>query len=357
MPEGHSVHRIARQFDANFVGKAAEITSPQGRFSDGAALLNGVPMMAATAVGKQLFLGFANELWLRVHLGIYGAWDFAGEVLVHPSIQVHGIAPKLGQDGQLAVAGNAVKSAAGRALLAGHGSNNRARLAAEQKAVDAAAEDSVTSIGAPRKTRVRMAEQEKGGLVNTELWPPEPVGQVRARLLTDTVCADLRGPTACEVITAEQKEAVLQRLGPDPANDASPAERDRFVQRAATKKTPIGLVLMDQAVIAGIGNVYRAEMLFRARLDPHRPANELSREQLVQLWNDWVKLLGIGIHVGQMITVDGLTGEAYQRTLVERDARHWVYKKEGTACARCGASIVLEEFGARKLYWCPGCQK
>lgn len=348
MPEGHSVHRIAKQFEANFVGQAAEITSPQGRFADGAALINGVPMISATAVGKQMFLEFANNLWLRVHLGIYGAWDFAGEVLVHPSIQVHGLNPKLGQDGA---------TSQQRAALAGHGANSRAGLsAAQQVAVDEQAEDSVTSIGAPRKTRLRMAEQDKNSAAATT-WPPEPVGQVRVRLLTDTVCADLRGPTVCEVITAAEKAGVLKRLGPDPANDASPAEKSRFMQRAAAKKTPIGLVLMDQAVIAGIGNVYRAEMLFRAQLNPYTPANELQNSQLEQLWDDWVHLLEVGIRVGQMITVDGLVDAAYQAALEQRDARHWVYKKEGSSCARCGTVIELAEFGARKLYWCPGCQK
>jgi len=67
-------------------------------------------------------------------------------------------------------------------------------------------------------------------------------------------------------------------------------------------------------------------------------------------------LLDIGIHVGQMITIDGLTGADYDRALRERDERHWVYKLEGTPCKRCGANIALEEMGGRKLYWCPGCQ-
>lgn len=326
MPEGHSVHRIARQFAANFVGTAPEVTSPQGRFAAGAQLISGVPLITAQACGKQMFLGFANQLWLRVHLGIYGAWDFSGAVRIHPSIQVHAFT----QDGVAGTADAAVP-------------------------VDAEAEDSVTSIGAPRRSRLRMAERDHSG-VTLAGWPPAPVGQVRARLLTPEVCADLRGPTACEVIDAQQLAAVLERLGPDPANDASDAERERFICRAAAKRTPIGLVLMDQQIIAGIGNVYRAELLFRAGINPHTPANELSVAQLRALWEDWVQLLDIGIRVGQMITVSELTGQAYQAALTSRDARHWVYKKEGRACERCGAIILLEEFGARKLYWCAGCQ-
>lgn len=339
MPEGHSVHRIARQFGANFVGTAPEVTSPQGRFAQGAAILNHREMTDARAVGKHMFLEFEGDEWLRVHLGIYGAWDFAGEIKVDPSIQIHGRGDthlRYGQTGEYSRVG-------GRVLV-----NN--------SVVDRAGEDSVASIGAPRRTRVHMAEHddataEAGG------WPPEPRGQVRVRLLNEAVCADLRGPTACEVLTPAEVERVLDRLGPDPANANTGAERQRFIDRAHAKRTPIGLVLMDQSVVAGIGNIYRAEMLFRAGLDPHAPANRLGERVLGELWDDWAHLLGIGITVGQMITIDGLEGDDYQRALRDREERHWVYKMEGTPCKRCGANIVLEEMGNRKLYWCPGCQR
>ena len=333
MPEGHSVHRIARQFAVNFVGTAPEVTSPQGRFVQGAAILNGREMTDARAVGKQMFLEFSGDHWLRVHLGIYGAWDFAGDVRVDPTIQIYASKFGRGKLGQTGMAG-AVDPLA---------------------SVDAEAEDSVTSIGAPRRARVRMAEQDHAGDA-LENFPPDPVGQVRVRLLNDNVCADLRGPTACEVLTPAEVDAVMQRLGPDPANANTEAERQRFVERARKKKTPIGLVLMDQSVVAGIGNVYRAEMLFRAELNPHTPANQVGDTTLEEMWDDWAHLLDIGITVGQMVTIDGLTGDDYVRALQERDERHWVYKLEGSPCKRCGTNIVLEEFGARKLYWCPGCQ-
>ncbi|QAB17650.1 Fpg/Nei family DNA glycosylase [Leucobacter muris] len=334
MPEGHSVHRIARQFGVNFVGTAPEVTSPQGRFAQGAALLSGREMTDARAVGKQMFLEFEGDHWLRVHLGIYGAWDFAGEVAIDPAIQIHTTKFGRGRLGQTGMAG------------------------VVDTPMDSAGEDSVASIGAPRRSRVarvHMAERDRAEATNGA-FPPDPVGQVRVRLLNETVCADLRGPTACEVLTPAEVDAVVQKLGPDPANANTPEERERFVTRARKKKTPIGLVLMDQSIIAGIGNVYRAEMLFRARLNPHTPANTLDPAVLEDLWDDWAHLLEIGITVGQMITIDGLEGDDYRRALAERDERHWVYKLEGTPCKRCGTNIVLEEFGARKLYWCPGCQ-
>lgn len=331
MPEGHSVHRIARQFGVNFVGTRPEVSSPQGRFAQGAALLNHREMTDARAVGKQMFLEFEERDWLRVHLGIYGAWDFTGEVKIDPSIQIHATKLGRGRFGQTGMAGAV-------------------------DVLDRAGEDSVTSIGAPRRARVRMAEHDSERPESGE-FPPPPRGQVRVRLLTDTVCADLRGPTACEVLDPSEVAAVMQRLGPDPANANTDAERERFVSRAARTRTPIGLVLMDQSVIAGIGNVYRAELLFRAGIDPHTPAQQLSERVLGELWDDWAHLLEIGITVGQMITIDGLEGDAYLQALRERDERHWVYKLEGTPCKRCGANIVLEEMGKRKLYWCPGCQR
>ncbi|MEE2814821.1 MAG: DNA-formamidopyrimidine glycosylase family protein, partial [Actinomycetota bacterium] len=81
MPEGHSVHRIARQFARNFTGRPVRASSPQGRFAEGAAVLDGREMLQAMAVGKQMFLEFEDAVWLRVHLGLYGAWDFAGEIV------------------------------------------------------------------------------------------------------------------------------------------------------------------------------------------------------------------------------------------------------------------------------------
>ena len=338
MPEGHSVHRIARQFGANFVGTAPEVTSPQGRFAQGAAILNLREITDARAVGKHMVLEFEGDEWLRVHLGIYGAWDFSGEIKVDPSIQIHGTGDthlRYGQTGEYS-------RVDGRTLV-----NNAV--------VDRDAEDSVASIGAPRRTRVHMAEHDDATAA-AGAWPPEPRGQVRVRLLNESVCADLRGPTACEVLTPAEVDRVLDRLGPDPANANTPEERRRFVERAHKKRTPIGLVLMDQSVVAGIGNIYRAEMLFRAGLDPHAPASSLDRTVLEALWDDWAHLLEIGITVGQMMTIDGLEGEEYARALRERDERHWVYKLEGTPCKRCGTNIVLEELGNRKLYWCPGCQ-
>jgi len=322
VPEGHSVHRIARQFALHFVGRRVAASSPQGRFATGAAQLDGHVMTEAMAVGKQMFLEFDNGLWLRVHLGIYGAWDFSGDITADATI-----ASSNGRIGQ---------------------TNQRGTVVGEH-------EDSLSSIGAPRRTRLRMAEQERLE-TPADTFPPEPIGAVRVRLLTDATCADLRGPTACDVLTPDEVQAVIAKLGPDPLVDTGRAAEDRFTATVLKKPTPICLLLMDQSVVSGIGNVYRAEMLFRARLNPHIPGRDLPEATVRALWKDWVKLLKIGVKTGQMMTMDGLSKSAYDGAMASRADRHWVYHRTGLPCRVCGTSIVMEEIGGRKLYWCPVCQ-
>lgn len=332
MPEGHSVHRIARQFDRNFVGREVSASSPQGRFAEGAAVVDGREALEVRAVGKQMFLAFDGDVWLRVHLGMYGAWDFAGEIEIDPTIaSANG---RMGQTNQRGTDLGAV--------------------------YDAAGENSLSSIGAPRKARmhVRMSEQTRGldGADETG-WPPPIVGQVRLRLLTAVTSADLRGPTACELQTPDEVQATIAKLGPDPLVDDLAEGEERFVAAVRRKATPIGLLLMDQSVVSGIGNVYRAELLYRALLDPHTPGKIVPEELVRQLWRDWTRLLVIGVETGQMMTMDDLDPEAYRRAMASRDDRHWVYHRAGLPCRVCGTEIVLEEMAARKLYWCPNCQK
>ncbi|MGB4137493.1 MAG: DNA-formamidopyrimidine glycosylase family protein [Microbacterium sp.] len=332
MPEGHSVHRIARQFSRNFTGRAVRASSPQGRFAEGAAVLDGREAQTAMAVGKQMFLEFEGDLWLRVHLGLYGAWDFAGEILVDPTIA----------------------SANGRM-----GQTNQRGTDLDEAILDRAGENSLTSIGAPRRTRVhvRMSEQTRGLEDEGEEWPPPIVGQVRLRLLTELTCADLRGPTTCALQTPDEMLATVAKLGPDPLV-GDPAEgEERFTAAVRRKSTPIALLLMDQAVVSGIGNVYRAEMLFRARLEPHTPGKAVPEEVVRELWRDWVRLLAIGVETGQMMTMDGLSPEQYRAAMASRDDRHWVYHRAGLPCRVCGTEVALEEIGGRKLYWCPNCQR
>lgn len=321
MPEGHSVHRIARQFALHFVGKRVAVSSPQGRFAADARQIDGQVMVSAKAVGKQMFLEFENGRWLRVHLGLYGAWDFAGDFTADATT-----ASANGRMGQTNQRGTVLESASPTL--------------------------GVASIGAPRATRLRMSEQENLQ-PTSEPFPPDPVGAVRVRLLTEDTVADLRGPTACEVLDATQVQDAIDRLGPDPLVDSAKKGEERFVAAVRKKATPIGLLLMDQGVVSGIGNVYRAELLFRARLNPRTPGKDVPEESVRALWKDWTKLLRIGVQTGQMLTMDGLGKKAYIAALANRDDRHWVYHRTGEPCRVCGTPIAMEIAAGRKLYYCP----
>src|SRR5699024_4761887 len=230
------------------------VTSPQGRFAQGAALLDGQVMEDCFAVGKQMFVRFTDDLHLRVHLGIYGAWDFS---TLDAEALVGGGSASADREGQT---GTYAAAAAG-------------------------------SMGAPRVSRVRAGEQETAGTASGAggQWPPAPVGAVRVRLLTARVCADLRGPTVCEAIPPPEAAAHLARLGPDPVVDGKRRGWTRCHANAAHRRTPVGTLLMDQSMIAGIGNIYRAEMLFRAGIDPYTPTVDLREEQLRELWDDWCR--------------------------------------------------------------------
>ena len=183
--------------------------------------------------------------------------------------------------------------------------------------------------------------------------PEPPRGAVRLRLTADGTTADLRGPTACEVLTPPQVQAVHDRLGADPLRkDADPAAAWDRVQRS---RTPVGALLMQQEVVAGVGNVYRAEVLFRAGIDPHRPGSGVGRDDWDGLWQDLVVLMRAGVRVGRIVTTR--PEHRSRRTgTVTRDDAHYVYRRTGLPCRVCGTPVLAEPFVARTLYRCLVCQ-
>jgi endonuclease-8 len=186
--------------------------------------------------------------------------------------------------------------------------------------------------------------------LNGEL--PEVQGQVRARFYTAKDMADLRGPTICELIEPQDLELLERRLGPDPLNPDDGTEFKRFQSNISKSKTAIGLLLMNQDAISGIGNVYRAEILYRAKINPHKPGNELTPKQIKELWRDSVYLLELGVKHGVMLTRDGYLDED-----PGKPERHHVYKRQGEPCRKCGTHVAIEVMAGRKLYYCPSCQK
>ena len=261
------VHRQARRINRAFKGQDLGVSSPQGRFESGAALLDGTTLRKADALGKHLLVDFEDDRTLHVHLGLYGKWSFgAGEA-------------------------------------------------------------------------------------------PEPRGQVRLRIQGDDTYADLRGPTACEVLDPDQVRALTDRIGPDPIRkDADP---ERAWTRIARSRAPIGGLLMDQSAFAGVGNIYRAESLYRAGMDPYRPGRDVSRAEFDVLWDDLVVLMRDGVRRGRIDTVrDEHTPSVMGRP--RRRDRHggevYVYRREGQPCLVCGDEVAWADRAGRNLYWCPTCQ-
>lgn len=314
MPEGHSLHRLARQFDDVFGGQVVSVSSPQGRFSVDAQLIDGMVLEHAFAKGKQLFCQFSNDQYLRVHLGLYGAFTFGGDS------QFQG----------------------------------------------------ASSIGAPRKVGER--EVARGSSSGEYTGPPAPVGAVRARIVSEHGWADLRGPTACEVLSVDRVQLQLKKLGPDPligaavrfqANkgreSAEDAERqvlaayEEFRANLLKTKSPIGIALMNQQVISGVGNIYRAEALFRNRISPDLPSNELSTRRAKKLWFDIVDIMEDGVRDGKIITTH--PEDRDPGGLLWPDNAYYVYQRQGMGCRKCTGTVALAEVAARKLYWCPRCQK
>ncbi|KIA63056.1 Fpg/Nei family DNA glycosylase [Nocardia vulneris] len=268
MPEGHTLHRLAKLHHRRFAGGVVRISSPQGRFADGAALIDGQMLTQADAWGKHLLHHYASGLVVHVHLGLYGKFT-----------------------------------------------------------------ESTAPFG-------------------------DPVGQVRMRMIGagrsgEVFGADLRGPTACEILHESEVETLVARLGPDPLRrDADP---DLAWQRIRRSQRPIGALLMDQGVIAGVGNVYRAELLFRHGISPHRPGREVSTGEWGELWADLVELMQVGVQRGKMHVVRSEHDHGAPSYAADRP-RTYVYRRVGEPCRLCGTTVLHAVMESRNLFWCPTCQ-
>lgn len=264
MPEGHTLHRLARLHQRRYARSPVQVSSPQGRFAAGASLVDGKVLRRAEAYGKHLFHVYGPDLTVHVHLGLIGAFT----------------------EGELPVTA--------------------------------------------------------------------PVGQVRMRLVGPTHWTDLRGPNACEVLNRDEVLAIRARLGADPLRkDADP---DAAYARIRRSKLPIGVLLMDQKVVAGVGNVYRAELLFRHRVHPMREGRHVAPELWRAMWADLVTLMRYGVRTGRIDTVRPEHSPRAMRRPPRQD-RHggevYVYRRAGKPCFVCGTPVATTELAGRNLYWCP----
>ncbi len=185
----------------------------------------------------------------------------------------------------------------------------------------------------------------------------EPKGALRLRMWTGqaakTNWLELRGPTDCSLYDQAKWDKLLARLGPDPLEPGADPKPAFAV--IAERKTPIGALLMDQAVVAGIGNIYRAELLFRARLSPFRPGQQVDASQVREIWKDAVRLMPDGM-VDRRIVTTRPKDRPHPRGPAQPGEVHYVYKRQGKPCLVCGTKIESREMAGRTLYWCPRCQ-
>jgi endonuclease-8 len=287
MPEGHTTHALAGRLNHAFAGSPVAVSSPQGKFDDGAALLDGLTLVGASAWGKHLFVEFEGERWLDVHLGLIGKFSV-------------------------------IRMPDGRAPV---------------------------------------------------------IGQVRLRLLNDAWVGDLRGPTVCAVVTPDKVDQIQARLGPDPLRpDADGDHSDLALQRILHSTRPIAELLMDQSVLAGIGNVFRCEVLFRHRVDPFRPGREIRPTTWRAIWDDLVILMPLGLAFGQILTMDDQVADALAEVADGSAASHtaavtgarlgnrferrfYLYKRTGEPCRVCGSLVRTQLVAGRNLFWCGRCQR
>ncbi|GAA2099483.1 Fpg/Nei family DNA glycosylase [Microlunatus panaciterrae] len=266
MPEGHTLHRLALDLNAAFGGRQLAVTSPQGRFAESAALIDGATLVTASAHGKHLFLEFDRALLLHIHLGLIGG------------LQIGPAAP--------------------------------------------------------------------------------PRGEVRVRLAAEDTVADLRGPQACVLRTPDEVARQVAALGPDPLRpDADP---ERAWTRIHRSNRPIAALLMDQTVLSGVGNVYRAEVLFRQRLNPFREGSRLSRRSWDAIWADLLALMPQGVTDNRIDTVrpehlPELMGRPPR--VDDHGGEVYVYRRHGQSCFVCGSKVRTEVLAGRNLFWCGKCQR
>lgn len=264
MPEGHTIHRAARLQRTALGTGPISVASPQGRFSEGAALLDGHRIESIEAAGKHLFHVWDDGSVLHTHLGLFGRF---------------------------------------------------------------------------RTYRTQPF--------------PEPSPNARLTMLGDAAVY-LSGPTVCEVITPEEADDVRSGLGPDPLDpDADP---DRFVEALDRRSVPIAAALLDQGAIAGVGNVYRAELLFLTGVHPDRPARDTTRDERLAVWERAIDLLSIGERIGRIVTVRPEDRDEMSPRDVPRGERLYVYKRAGDPCRRCGAHIEKWDVRGRTVWACPTCQ-
>lgn len=152
----------------------------------------------------------------------------------------------------------------------------------------------------------------------------------------------------CLSILTDLYDSKRAKIGPDPLReDADPA---LVWARVRASPRPVGYLLMEQSVISGVGNIYRAEILYKAGVHPERPGNTLAPDEFERIWRHSVLLLQRGFLSGSILTVD----PADVPLLRDRKARRYIYNRR--QCAWCGGPVASWDMAGRTVYACHRCQ-
>lgn len=294
MPEGNEIHRWAARHTAAFAGKKVRVEAPTSSRFEGAGAIDNQMLVEVRAVGKHLGYDFGKDRILHVHLGMYG--DFTE----------------------------------------GTGELPPERGALRVRLWNVATVKLGTQPGESKRHAWYSNDDGTGHIA------PEQVAWV-----------ELRGPTDCSVWTEAKWSALLERLGPDPLN-GDPVTR--FAEKVSKRKTAVGALLMDQTVAAGIGNIYRAELLFRARLSPFIAGSAVPAGTLAAIWKDAVPLMKAGMVDRRIITTKPKDRPTKKTGTPLKEEAHYVYRRQGKPCLLCGTKIVTKVMAGRNLFWCPSCQ-
>jgi endonuclease-8 len=292
MPEGNEIHRWAERHAAAFAGKAVRVDGPQGRFTD-SDVIDGRKLQQVMAVGKHLGYDFGRDRILHVHLGLQG--DFTE----------------------------------------GSGPLPEVRGALRLRMWSSAA---VKKPAAP-------------GVSKRHAWYSEDDGTGHIDP-TEVAWVELRGPMDCSIYTQEKWDALLKKLGPDPLNGDGP---EKMIAKVAKSRKSIAELLMDQTMFAGVGNIVRAEVLYRARLNPFRPGKDVEERALKSMWTDAGVLLRAGMIDRRLVSTKP-GDRPHRKAPVLKEEAHYVYRRNGLPCFVCGTVVKKQEMAGRNLFWCPTCQ-
>lgn len=163
------------------------------------------------------------------------------------------------------------------------------------------------------------------------------------------VFRDPRGLGTMRLVARAEADALLSRLGIEPFSDAFTASE--LFRMTRNRRSPLKLFLMDQRWIAGLGNIYAAEALWRSRLDPRMPATKISRTDCVRLRKAIVDVLKEAVAAARA---------HYRRPGSIRESEDFqpaVYQRESEACLRCGWPVRRIIQGGRSTFYCPQCQR